>query len=747
MVDEIFFAWEGANHPEGPWRHLRVLEMHGTETLSELFRFELELVRIDNAAEVDVDELIGAAAALRITTRTEPEFRIIHGVVSAAQELGEMDGGTRYRVVLSPPLIRATMMRKSRIYLEKTLEEIIEKALQFTARGAGLQLVEPNAMLSDDGNFETYTTPTQTFAWRLVDEQRISDAEARPYVVQYDEDDFSFVSRLLEEEGISYHFEHGSQHCMLVLSDYDVGRHTVAAPLGPAMLGREVHRWSPGRRLRPNSAALDDYNWQKPQLELVTAGPAGTTDFMDMHYPGRYEHSKATGAILATKREQRLDTERQYAEGSGHCRMLGAGVVFTLEHPTSRFNGNYLVTSIRHRANQGGSFGKQRADENLYSNDFEVLRCGTRDSAGESNYRPPMRTRRPRIYGTQTAIVTAEPGSDAEINVGGATNQGSVRVLFHWDLAYSRHEVEPTSCWIRVSQLFAGGNHGAMWHPRVGNEVIVEFLDGDPDRPIVTGRVYNGTNLPPADATARPTYSAIKSLTSPHDGNYNLLSFEDLQGEEEITIHAARDYNINVERHCSRGAAGHDEISITGYQKINIGDYQLTGVASSITTVCTGGPITFDAAANFNVSAGADIDLHAAANINAAADACIIATAGAVASCTAPLTAITGTAVLLAHGGAVAMLTSGGVVNVAGPTIFVGGTDVSIVGGGSVKITGGTVDVSGSTVTIDGVVNICGGTTSISGGDTSISGGTTSIEGDTTIAGSLGVSGGTVNLN
>ena len=163
----------------------------------------------------------------------------------------------------------------------------IEEVLQITALGAGLQLVEPNAILTDDGNLDAYTTPGQTFTWRLVDEERINDAEARPYVVQYDEDDISFVSRLLEEEGISYHFEHGTQQWMFVMTDYDAGRKNLTAtlPLGPALLGREVNRWCPGRRLRPKSVALDDYNWKKPQLELLTAGRAGVTDFMDMRHP------------------------------------------------------------------------------------------------------------------------------------------------------------------------------------------------------------------------------------------------------------------------------------------------------------------------------------------------------------------------------------------------------------------------------------------------------------------------------
>src|SRR5690606_2075652 len=133
-----------------------------------------------------------------------------------------------------------------------------------------------------------------------------------------------------------------------------------------------------------------------------------------------------------------------------------------------------------------------------------------------------------------------------EIHVGGPSDLGCVRLRFRWDMDDARCAEEPSSCWVRVSQFFAGADHGALWHPRVGDEVIVEYLDGDPDRPIVTGRVYNGIRPAPENATQRPTYSAIKSNTSPYNGNYNLLAFEDLQGNEEIIIHAARDYTTNV---------------------------------------------------------------------------------------------------------------------------------------------------------------------------------------------------------
>lgn len=750
-VDELCFAWEGASHPRGPWHHLRVLELEGDEALSEPYRFTIELVREPDAPDVEVDELVGARAALLMATRTEPAHRIVHGIVGEAVELGEMELGTRYRVVLVPPFARAAMMRKSLIHLDKTLEQIIDATLQRQSLGAGLS-PSTERSVEASGDATSYEPARATYAWRILDDVRLRDPEARPYCVQYDESDLHFVSRLLEEEGIAYHFEHSEQECRLVLTDFDAGRARLEPnePLGPGRLGREVFRWHAGRSLRPRSAHLDDYNWRKPRLDLRAQSPSGVTDFTDIEHPGRYEHSRETGERLAEKREQRFDTERQHASAESHCRLLGAGTAFTLEHPTSKLAGDYLVTRVHHQASQRGSFGAEPGERDPYRCRIECLRCGRTGETGESHFRPARKTPRPRIYGTQTAFVTAEPhAQDAEINVGGPEAVGCVRLRFHWDMDSGRHAEEPTSCWVRVSQLFAGANHGALWHPRVGNEVVVTFLDGDPDRPLVTGRVYDGVNRPPEDPTARPTYSAIKSLTSPYDGNYNLIAFEDLQGSEEITLHAARDFNTNVERDCSRGVGQHEKIAVEGDQTVTIGGSQTTSIgaghsvtvggsqstmvaatlgetatdigmsASANIAGSAGADVTFgakadvklDAGANVAANAGTDVTLGAGGNVGMAAGAnvgltacaALEASAGSAATVSAPIISLNGSAVTSAHGGATLLLESGavvqmsagGVVTVSAPTVNVtgGGTD-NVSGGGDVNITGGSVNLN-----------------------------------------------------
>jgi len=725
--NELFFAWEGANHPAGPWMHLRVLELRGEEALSRPYHFELELVGLDDAPEVDVDQLIGARASLLIATRVEPAYRIVHGLVVEAEQLGQITGGTRYRVVLAPPFMRAGLMRKSLIYVDKTLSQIIDSTLSRQSLGAGL-VKESERGGAVSGDRSGYTPANATYGWRILDEVRLTDPEARPYCVQYDESDLDFVSRLLEEEGISYHFEHADGVCRLVLTDFDGGRMELdpATPLGIERLGYELPRFQAGRSLRPRSVHLGDYDWRKPALDLRAESPSGVTDFTDIVHPGRYQHSAELGKRLAEKREQRLDSERQYAIAESRCRLLSAGTIFTVDHPSSSLCGAYLVTRVQHFASQRGSFGEQDDAQEPYRCTIECLRCGKPGARGESHFRPARRTARPRIYGSQTAFVTAEPGAaDAEINVGGPANIGCVRLRFHWDADTARHEQEPTSCWVRVSQLFAGSaGHGAMWHPRVGDEVVVEHLDGDPDRPIVTGRVYNGVNLAPEDATARPTYSAIKSLTSPHDGGYNLLAFEDQQGAEQIIIHAARDLDIQVEHNTSRGVGVNETAHVVGDQSTTVDGERSIEVGGSESTSAGGNISEF--ATNIEMTAQSDLAGHAGAKIALDAAGPLTADAGASATVSSPLVTVkagatalvdagatlllNGGAIVRLHSGASLLIDAGANVAVMAPAVEIKGTatvvvdapSVTVAGGGAVNVeAGSSVNIKGAAVNLN----------------------------------------------
>lgn len=707
FIDELHFAWEGADHPDGPWHHLRVLELRGEEALSRPFWFEIDLRRDAAGADVSVSDLVGARAALKVATGTQPSHRIIHGVIASASELALADSqtDTRLRVTLRPAFHRAAIMRKSTIYLDKTLRQIIEQVLQRTSLGAALEPSTSDRPLVASDDLHTYASPRLTFAWALRDNSRIDDPAVRPYCVQYDESDLDFVSRLLEEEGIAYHFEHDDAESVFVMSDFDGGRVAIPpdAPLGPQFAKREIFDWCAGGRLRPRSVFLHDYDWQKPDLDLGAISLSGVTDFTDMRFPGRYEGSPAPGQKLAAIREQRFDTEREHATARSHCRLLGAGTHFRLDHPVAKFGGVYLVTAVRHHATNH-DHATSAEEPYHYLGELELVRCGTAAEIDDSRFRPARLTPRPRIFGTQTAVVTADPTDpDAEINVGGASDLGCVRVRFHWDIDEGRHAKEPTSCWVRVSQFFAGGDHGALWHPRVNDEVIVEFLDGDPDRPIVTGRVYNGRNLAPTNATQRPTYSAIKSLTSPYDGNYNLIAFEDLQGSEEIIIHAARDWSTNVKRNCSRGVGVNEDVHIKGDQTIKVdGNRSLT----------VGVNQTFDVGNTFSCTVGVDYDVTAGASINMTAPKIN-------ASCT--LTTV-----------------KASIVSINASTLFELLSSYTKVEGGPLEVTAAWIKTSSGALSLnaDGTVVINGGTVAIHGGKVDINGGA-----------EVNVKAGAVNLN
>jgi type VI secretion system secreted protein VgrG len=706
-AEEIHFTWEGASHPRGPWQHLRVLELRAEEALSTPYAFEMELVHDNRGADIDVEAIVGARAALKIFTRTEPTHRIVHGVItSAAQlELSDRADVSRYRIVVEPPIIRAAMIRKSRIFLDKTLREIISAVLEAVELGPALTSSTSPRPMSATEQLESYAPPSLTYAWAVQNFGRIDDVKTRPYCVQYDESDWAFVARLLEEEGIAYHFEHGEGEWTMVLSDFDGGRidRTREASFGPHLPGREIFDVRTGGRLRPASVHIDDYNWRNPKLDLRALSFSGANQFMTMVQPGRYEETGGHGQMLATIREERYDTERTFAEANSHCRLLAAGSVLVLEHPMEKFSGTYLVTRVRHRAVQrhwagaGAGAGEELGEP--YRLELEMIRCGKGEDVEDSWFRPERVTRRPRIFGTQTAVVTADPSDpSAEIHVGGPADIGCVRLRFRWDLESERHEREPTSCWVRVSQFFAGSDHGALWHPRVGNEVIVEFLDGDPDRPIVTGRVYNGTHLAPANATSRPTYSAIKSNTSPFDGNYNLIAFEDLQGAEEIIVHAARDWSSNVERNCSRDVGVDDTIHVKGDQSIYVEGNQQQ-VIDGTQTIAVGGARVCTSETSITNQAP-EIQNYAASTFGAHAGALFQIDSNGVGLIKAPLTRAEATFLLLVGESLVKVV--GGAVDIRGKSKITAKAPKVKINGGAIEISGGTVAISGSSVTIDG---------------------------------------------
>ncbi|NUQ76112.1 MAG: type VI secretion system tip protein VgrG [Polyangiaceae bacterium] len=539
--DDFVFAWEGG---WGTWQELRVVRFEGEEAMSRLFRYEIHLLAAKGEDEPSPDELVGQRASLRIATLSDPPYKLVHGVITEASDAGEAPEGTILRITLEPPLVRARYRRRCRIFLDKTLRQIVEAVLRTDSQ----MTLKSGAMLDAPQGSPAYKPAQEAFTWRLSKGARIDDLKARPYVVQYNESDLDFVARLLEEEGISYHVENSDDTSLLVLSDADAGRPRVADndTLGPGLAGRDISRFRMGGRLRAKSIKLGEHNWVKPAVDVGAGASDGDSDLAEYAFPGGYLDSSELGAPIAQAMLDQLHTEASFATGAGTARVLSAGSIFSLEHPKARYEGEYLVTVLRVRGYQEGvvSVVSGSGSKEPFVAELEGAQRGRGKQIAESRFRPARRTPKPRIFGTQTAIVTAEPGAKgAEVNLGGPSSIGCVRVKFHWDIEDARLAKEPSSMWVRVSQPFARGGQGGVWHPRVGVEVIVEFEEGDPDRPIITGRVYNGKNRPSRTA---PTHSTFHSLATPGGGVRNEISFEDTAGSERIYLNAGKDMVTNV---------------------------------------------------------------------------------------------------------------------------------------------------------------------------------------------------------
>jgi type VI secretion system secreted protein VgrG len=607
-TDDFGFAFETSDAATGPWKHLRVARLRGSEELGRIARYELTLFAKAPAPEIDPSDLVGVRATLRMRTLTDPPFRVVHGVVTEAEELESLPDGMLYRVVLAPPLARAAHRKRFRVFLDKTPREILAAVLESdpaTKRADGATL-EP-----DDGDATAYTPAKELYAFRVTDTSRLDSRAVRPYVVQYGESDLDFLARLLEEEGLSLHVEHGRGACLAVIADADAGRSRLEPfdPLGADVPGREIGDVKLGARMRPKAVVLGDYNWRKPALDMAAtadeARPAPDGLF-EYAWPGGYPDAPTQGTPLAKARAERYETEAEYAVAEGKARGLAAGSIFRLQHAKARYEGEYLVTKIEVRGYQEGVVSKAAVHaEAPYTCSLELARRGRSGAAAESRFRPAQRTKKPRIVGTQTAFVTADPTTTgAEIHVGGPAGGeiGCVRLQFHWDRDAARHAKEPTSAWVRVSQLFAGAGQGAVWHPRVGAEVIVDFEDGDPDRPIVTGRVYNGQNRPPWGPDS-PTKSAIRSFTSPHDGKYNELSFEDRPGGEEMKQHAARNFTAEVGHDRSETVANDASSSVGVNRTESTGANRSTAVGANDSAV-VGANASLAVGANHSVAVG-----------------------------------------------------------------------------------------------------------------------------------------------
>lgn len=481
----------------------------GQESVSDLFRFELRMHSANRS--IPFDSIVGKPATIQLMLAGGQE-RFINGVISSFAQAGASQGLAHYHAMLVPWLWFLTRTSDCRIFQQMPAPDIIEKLFQ-------------------ERGFKDYSL-------RLH-----GSFQPREYCVQYRETTFNFVSRLMQEEGIFYFFEHTKDKHLLVLANSPnefkpCPNQTSARYESAKGVGRNedvISEWSFGQEVRPGKYTANDFNFETPMLDL-TAQVTGKDErgYEIYDYPGEYT-TKDEGEQLVGVRMQEEDAPRLAGSGSGTCRAFIPGYRFDLkEHYRRDANKPYSIISVYHSVEHGMNFrsGSDASDEFAYVNQFHCVPHPT-------PFRPPRTAPVPVVHGTQTAIVVGPAGEEIYTD-----KYGRVKVQFHWDRE-GKYD-EKSSCWVRVSQNWAGKRWGAMFIPRIGQEVIVDFIEGDPDRPIITGRVYNAASMPPYALPGEKTKSTIKTNSSKGGGGFNEIRFEDLKGKEQVFIHAEKDKHVRV---------------------------------------------------------------------------------------------------------------------------------------------------------------------------------------------------------
>ncbi|SEK53387.1 type VI secretion system secreted protein VgrG [Stigmatella aurantiaca] len=526
LANQAEFEFQAGPHAAG---ELAVVGFEANEFLSQPYSVEVTLAAPPDV-EVNDKALLGQSALLTVQLG-DGTARFFQGIVAriARWEITQSPEKQRHRITVVPRLWTLRHTRRSRIFQEMTVPDIVHKVLTEA-------MVQHTLSLS--GSYRP-----------------------RNYCVQYRESDLEFVQRLLEEEGIFYYFEHTEDSHLMVLRDASL---TCPAVAGDARLvfrehskmvaGNEsVHAVSSQMQVQPGAVALRDFNFVQPRQDLtatVTADEGeAALEFYD--YPARYEEPR-TGKALAKVRLEEFRARVELLVGASNCRRLCTGYSFGLdEHPVDAFNRSYLVLSVKHVGRQPEVLTIEQAqsgEKEGYHNEFTC-------QPAQVPYRPPRETRRPFIAGAQTAIVVGPPGEEIHTD-----EHGRIKVQFHWDREGKGDD--KSSCWIRVSQAWAGPGWGALYLPRIGQEVVVEFLEGDPDRPIVTGSVYNGQNPPPIELPGDKTQSTLRSSSSPGGNGSNELRIEDAAGEEQIYLHAQKDFQIVVENDKTQEVRGNETLLV-----------------------------------------------------------------------------------------------------------------------------------------------------------------------------------------
>lgn len=575
---------------------LLLVALHAQESLSRLFRFELELVA-PNRTAVPFDRLMGQKMAVELR-RTQGPSRFFHGLVCRFSQGATDLEFTHYHAELVPDLWLLTRRSRSRIFQHRSVPEILQ----------------------------------QVFEGLDVSYQVHGKFHPRDYCVQYRESDFDFASRLMEEEGLFYFFRHHARGHQMVVGDSPQTHPEIAAGPVPyasdrrsAASGEQVTTWRKVQELRSGKWELWDHCFELPHAHLdarkpiqdelqvgqtthrLSAGLNGKLEVYD--YPGGYAQrfdgvDRGGGEQPAELQKIFEDNQRTVGiraqqeaaaalviHGEGTCpSFLPGHQVMLTGHRDG--DGPYVLTHVEHRARQPGYASADRGAAFTYSNTFDCIPLAL-------PYRPARVTPRPTIHGTQTATVVGPSGYEIFVD-----KYGRVKVQLPWDRE-GRNDAD-SSCWVRVAQAWAGRMHGAYFWPRVGSEVVVGFEEGDPDRPILLGSVYNAENMPPYPLPEGAHAAGWTTHSTPGGGEneFNELTFYDQKGDEIVYLRAQRDFTRDVlnddvlwvggqrqtqiEKNRTTAIGGDDDLTVSGKRQTKINQDRSTTVGGDDHTTVTG---------------------------------------------------------------------------------------------------------------------------------------------------------------
>lgn len=497
----------------------------GSEAISQPFQFDLDL--ISENASLKFEDVVGKNVTIRLFDAAGEE-RSWNGFISRFSQGSQDRRLTGYHAQMVPWLWFLTRTSDCKIFQNQKVPDII-------------QTVFKNLGFHD-------------FEVRLY-----GQFTPRDYCVQYRETDFNFVSRLMEEEGIYYYFRQEAGKHTLVLTNDPAGHDPCPKQTevrydarGEGVTYEEViTEWRYEMEFRTGVWTQTDYNFQTPSTNLAVT-VKGKNPYEIYDYPG--EHLvRSEGDRLARIRLQEQTAACAVSEGSSACSHFSAGFKFTLkDHYRTDLNQPHLLTSVQHIATQGGDYGGTSDEELTYQNRFQCIPFSI-------PYRPARATRQPFVQGCQTAVVVGPAGEEIYTD-----KHGRVKVQFHWDRDGKKNE--NSSCWVRVSHPWAGKGWGAVSIPRIGQEVIVDFLEGNPDMPIVIGRVYNAEQTVPFGMPGGAVVSGMKSNSTKGGGGFNEISLNDTKGSELMNIHAQFDHQKKVE-HDERANVGNDRTRSVGHDE------------------------------------------------------------------------------------------------------------------------------------------------------------------------------------